>query len=599
MGSKREALRGLRRVFSGRFTLLLSVTALLCSALIIWFLKFPGSQGASLVWLLYINIALFVLLVVLVGRRLIVLWKDRKKGLAGSKLHTHLVLLFSLVTIIPTLLLGFFSFFFFDIGVNNLLGKPIERALEQAQKVAQAYANGQQESIKMDAHAMVSFLQPRIQFLKDHPEQLSEVLTILAEARGLGEVLVFNREGRILGKSHLTFALVFDTVLLDYLEKGLNNLRANQVWLSRTQDRVRALTPIDLSPQVYLFVGKVTPQNVLGYLNQTHQSLENFKSLSSHYSHLHLTFLVFFGLLALILLLTSIWWGLMLSNNLIRPIRKIIAAAEHVSQGNLKIKVDIPNLHNELDDLALSFNRMVSQLQRQQHDLALSQRKAAWADVARKIAHEIKNPLTPIQLSAERLKRRYLKEIHSDPQTFQACIDTIVRQVASIGNLVKEFSSFARMPEPQIQTIDVAELAHHLVCLQQQAYPGIEFIFQSPKELTWSADPNYFSQLFLNLLQNAINALVESHTSSPKIWLSLGVNAEGLWVVFEDNGPGFPLEHREKLLEPYYTTREKGTGLGLAIVSRIVSEHNGFVELSDREGGGAQVILCFRSGKEK
>jgi two-component system nitrogen regulation sensor histidine kinase NtrY len=233
--------------------------------------------------------------------------------------------------------------------------------------------------------------------------------------------------------------------------------------------------------------------------------------------------------------------------------------------------------------------------------LVSAQRKAAWSDVARRIAHEIKNPLTPIQLSAERLKRRYLKEISSDPETFNACIETIVRQVGQIGNLISEFSSFARMPNPIMKEEDLAEICRQAVFLQTQARPSISFQLQVPQDSVMvRCDAQQISQLLTNLLQNSINSLeafysletaVADQLSTAKIALSLEVEIENILLIVEDNGPGFPVEGREQLTEPYFTTHTKGTGLGLAIVAKIVEDHRGKLELGDSSLGGAKVTI--------
>jgi len=232
-------------------------------------------------------------------------------------------------------------------------------------------------------------------------------------------------------------------------------------------------------------------------------------------------------------------------------------------------------------------------------ELLRAQRKAAWADVARRIAHEIKNPLTPIQLAAERLKRKYLKQVTDDPETFQVCTDTIVRQVNDIGRMVDEFSSFARMPAPVMQDEDVAELCRQALFLQQSAHPQIRYHVELPagRELL-SCDATQVSRALTNLLQNAADAIESRLSENPagpagEIWLSAGRVDKRLTIAIEDNGRGLPKSERHRLTEPYVTTRTKGTGLGLAIVKKIMEDHNGNLILDDRAGGGATVKLIF------
>jgi len=231
-------------------------------------------------------------------------------------------------------------------------------------------------------------------------------------------------------------------------------------------------------------------------------------------------------------------------------------------------------------------------------ELQSAQRKAAWADVARRIAHEIKNPLTPIQLSAERLKRKYLAEVKSDPETFAQCTDTIVRQVGDIGRMVDEFSSFARMPNAVLEAVDLARICREALFLQQQAHRNIRFESHLPEGgVKAECDGGLLNQALTNLVQNAVDAIEgrEERKEEPG-WISLTLSESGnnASITVEDNGRGLPVKERVRLTEPYVTTRTKGTGLGLAIVSRIVEQHGGSIRLADRsEGPGASVTITL------
>jgi len=229
-------------------------------------------------------------------------------------------------------------------------------------------------------------------------------------------------------------------------------------------------------------------------------------------------------------------------------------------------------------------------------ELLSAQRKAAWADVARRIAHEIKNPLTPIQLSAERLKRKYLKDIHNDPETFTTCTDTIIRHVGDIGRMVDEFSSFARMPAPIMKDEDLGEIVRHTVFLQRTATPEIQVeIDLPPTPVRLSCDSRQVAQAVVNLMKNAGESINSRSGDRPPGHISVRVSEQPGRIVLavEDNGRGLPAEGRERLTEPYVTTHAKGTGLGLAIVKKIMEDHRGELVLEDREGGGACVKLVF------
>jgi two-component system nitrogen regulation sensor histidine kinase NtrY len=262
----------------------------------------------------------------------------------------------------------------------------------------------------------------------------------------------------------------------------------------------------------------------------------------------------------------------------------------------LLVRIAAEKVEGEVQGFVVTFDDVT--------ELLSAQRKAAWADVARRIAHEIKNPLTPIQLSAERLKRKYLREIKSDPETFTICTDTIVRQVGDIGRMVDEFSSFARMPAPVMEEGDLADLCRRAVFLQRNAHPKIDFVSEIPDhQILIHCDVRQIGQALTNLLQNAAEAVTGSDRapkgkSHGRIILRIVKDGERTVVEIEDNGPGFPPHLRERLTEPYVTTRAKGTGLGLAIVKKIMEDHGGDLILADREGGGAIVRLVFRTAAD-
>jgi len=234
-------------------------------------------------------------------------------------------------------------------------------------------------------------------------------------------------------------------------------------------------------------------------------------------------------------------------------------------------------------------------------ELLSAQRKAAWADIARRIAHEIKNPLTPIQLAAERLRRKYAKDIKRDADTFQICTDTIIRHVEDIGRMVDEFSSFARMPAPVLKPEDLVTIVEQTVLLQRTARPEISFATRfATRPIPLRCDARLVGQALVNIVKNAIEAIeariAEGTFREPgRISVSVTQDDQRVTIAVEDNGKGLPQQGRERLTEPYVTTRTKGTGLGLAIVRKIMEDHGGELLLADREPNGARVTLVFVS----
>ena len=220
--------------------------------------------------------------------------------------------------------------------------------------------------------------------------------------------------------------------------------------------------------------------------------------------------------------------------------------------------------------------------------------RRAWSDIARRIAHEIKNPLTPIQLSAERLKRKYLGQITEDSETFRLCTDTIINHVDDIGRMVDEFSSFARMPLPVMSEESLRQLVEQAVFLQQSGHPEIDFVTDLPEDpLVMACDGQQIARALTNLLQNASEA-IEGRDAVPgetlpkgQIEIALKREDKNTSITIADNGRGLPKTDRHRLTEPYVTTRDRGTGLGLAIVKEDLEDHDGELALEDRPGGGA------------
>ncbi len=283
-----------------------------------------------------------------------------------------------------------------------------------------------------------------------------------------------------------------------------------------------------------------------------------------------------------------------------RP-ERLAQSQVQLAQGNstrtLLVRIAAEHHEDDISGFVVTFDDIT--------ELLSAQRKAAWADIARRIAHEIKNPLTPIQLSAERLRRRYLKEIKHDPETFVICTDTIIRHVGDIGRMIDEFSSFARMPAPVLKPENLVEIVHRAVFLQRTAHPEIAFETHYPaRPVAVGCDARLVGQAVINIVKNAIEAIeariAEHGPGAPgHIRVSVAEDAGQASVVVEDNGKGLPEQGRERLTEPYVTTRAKGTGLGLAIVKKIMEDHLGDLTLEDREPVGARVRLVFAVAEQR
>ncbi len=681
---------------------------------------FFGNDPTTVTILLVLDLAFLLLLSSLVAQRIYAIWMRRRRNQAGSRLHVRMVSVFSLLAAAPAVLVAMFAAVFFYFGVEAWFSERVRTALDESQEVAQAYLKEHQQVLRADALAMANDLNRQASIVSGDPVRFAQLVSAQAYLRSLTEVIVFDGSGKILARSGLTFALSFEPITEEMRQRA----RKGDVVLliSETDDRVRALLRLDNFVDTYLFVGRLVEPKVLAHMEATERAVKDYHDLKEHSSGIRILITVIFVLVAMLLFMAAIWFGLNFATKLVRPISELINATDRLRGGDLSARVSTSEeSEDELAALGRAFNRMAHQLETQRADLieanrqldlrrrfteavlsgvsagvigldpqfrinlmnasaaeffqitntealtdhslsvlapeifelvqtmprgaklrdgqveirrpgqpmrtllvrlssemqgsevkgyvvtfddvselVSAQRKAAWADVARRIAHEIKNPLTPIQLSAERLRRKYANEVQSDPEVFQTCTDTIVKHVEDIGRMVDEFSAFARMPTPVIKEQELRELTRQTAFLQSASRADINYVQDIPSGKCYAdCDARQIAQALTNMLKNAAEAIdarpVPDNGELPRgeIKLTLALTDENVMLRVEDNGIGLPVEERNRLTEPYVTTRSKGTGLGLAIVKKIMEDHQGHLELDDRPGGGAVVTLIW------
>lgn len=690
-----------------------------------------GNDPDTVIWLLNIDLIILLLLVSLIARRIVSVWSNKKRGVAGSHLHVRLVYIFSILVTVPTIIMTIFSALLFHYGVQAWFSQRVQTAINESQAVAQSYLEEHKQVIIADTMAMANDIDRQGDRLLLDERVFSKVVDTQSFIRNLSEAIVITKKGQVLARSSLTFILEYETPQ-DYAFKQAQDGDVVLI-MNKGQDRVRALIQLKNIPNAYLFVGRMIDPQVLSHLNAADMAVQDYNNLQDRYSELQITVIMLFVVVALLLLLAAIWSGLLLAKQLVNPIGELISIADRVRAGDLSSRLDDDTTRlEEFEYLAKSFNRMTSQLQSQrdalidanlqidrrrrltetvlagvssgvvgvdgngvinlanssassllskpheeitgQHildilpelkpmldeiakkpkktlqkeipvffdkagrriflfrisielieenaagliitfddftELQSAQRKAAWSDVARRIAHEIKNPLTPIQLSAERLRRKYLKDIKTDKETFEQCTDTIVKHVGDIGRMVDEFSSFARMPDPILKVQNIVKQVEESLILSKQAHTECEFTINNDAQIyNVSCDAQQIRQIMINLLKNAvesINMRSDELKGSEKGQVSITIgshNKEEVFIAIIDNGIGFPKDQDiTKLTEPYTTHKPRGTGLGLAIVKKIIEDHNAalilgapdWLESYDgwEDAGGACVVITL------
>lgn len=513
------------------------------------------------------------------------LYKKQKK-IFHSHLHKHIIIAFSSISFIPAAIVLIFSVFFLNIWIESWIGKPIEKALNRSYTLSAEYLNKHKELVRFDINSIIPDVTLMLSY---HLEKDWEyILQGVADQKGFSDIIIFNQKGEIIAKSALTFSKLYDADITYNLDNTFKNIAYGEIHLTKDEKNIKGI--VKINKKFYLFINKPVDPEINYYLEQSKKTLNFFEKFFDKRDYLFKQIIVVFLSLAFLLFIISLFISFKLSNSLIVPIKELIDASVKVSHGDLSVQVNKPMFSNEINILVNVFNQMVVQIERQKKELSISERKAAWSDVARKIAHEIKNPLTPIQLGSEQLKRKYSKEIKKDKENFNRYIDMINEQVQHIQILVEEFSLFARMPDPCPVEIDLVSSTRNVMQFFKQAYPQIVFEFECDfKNLMAFFDRQQFTQVLNNLIKNSVLILIDRHIKSPKVFVYIKKENQKNKIMVEDNGPGFSNNDLKHSLDLYYTNRRNGSGLGLSIVKRIMIDHGGEIILSNNEETGGAI----------
>jgi len=675
----------------------------------------PFAQQADSLALRLILLADMVYILVvaaLVLREVAKIVASRRARSAGSRLHLRLTGVFTIVALIPTILVAVFATITVNMGLEGWFSDRVSSALGNSVDAAIAYQQEHRDDLSTDARALGGFLDVNRRadvFLSD-----GDLRQLLAQGqsriqRGLSEAFVIDGAGEIRARGESSYLFDYDRPSDADLAAAANGELV--LIEDRTQSEFRALLKLNAFPDRYLYVSRIVDGDIIALLDETQQTVQLYRQLESERGRVLFEFGLLYLGFAIIMVLAAIWLGLWFAERLSRPVGALAGAAQRVGQGDLDVRVEDEGGNDEIAMLGRLFNQMTRQLKGQrdalieqntateerrrlfdsvlgsvtagviglnrdgrvdfmnrsairllamveQRDNGLSlqaavpefaplfetlqasrreaerdeikltrrgkqenllvrmaarrnsdgalegyvvafddvtqlvsaQRMAAWGDVARRIAHEIKNPLTPIQLSAERIKRKFGRVLDDEDKTqLEQMTEVIVRQTNDLRRIVDEFSKFARMPEPETRVEDLAKLFREAVTLQRAGQPGVRFDFDIPDTpVLAELDATMIGQALTNLLKNggeAIETLQEKGAPAghqSQLRGALTVTPDSAILTISDNGIGLP-EDRAKLFEPYVTTRDKGTGLGLPIVKKIIEEHGGTLELLDAE----------------
>jgi two-component system nitrogen regulation sensor histidine kinase NtrY len=666
-----------------------------------------------------INAAIILVLVGIIGREVWQVLQARRRGRAAARLHVQIVSLFSVIAVLPAVLVAIVANVTIDRGLDRLFSGPTRDAIQNSLTIARAYTLEHAELIRGDILGMANDIAHARPLYDQDRGTFRQLLTASAVARNLPAAMLIDKDRNVLEKAETGVQLNFAPPPPDILSHVNETEPEISVF---PENYVAAVIRLRAFNDTFLYVARLLDPHVVAQLNKTQASVAEYAEIESRRLAMQVSFALMFAVIALTILMASVLIGLNFANGLVAPIRRLMSAAHIVSTGDLHVQVPVQRSGGDLAQLGETFNKMTQELRTQRDELVnasdlidsrrrfieavlssasagiigvdasgsvgilnrsaeklvgqaesetldhplsevlpeldemmktaregtqrlvqgqitinraghernlsvrvsaeqtsqsrdsyiitldditelvSAQRTSAWGDVARRIAHEIKNPLTPIQLSAERIRRKFGKVITEDKAIFEQCTDTIVRQVDDIRRMVDEFSRFARMPKPVMEGEDVADTVRQAVFLMRVGHPDIDIAAEIKDDpMRAQFDRRLISQALTNIIKNAteaIEAVPAEELGKGRIDVIAARDGDDIVIDVIDNGVGLPKVSRARLLEPYVTTREKGTGLGLAIVGRVLEDHGGRIELHDaadiRPGSrGAWIRLRF------
>lgn len=538
--------------------------------------------------LIFIDLSLLALFFTMVATQTYKIFKDRKKGKLGSETSLRYIAFFSTTTLLPAILIAIFSLFLFNVILQQYFEKKIKSVINNSADLAKNYVEQTKNSIEYDVLLVALDINKKSGLYYENPKIFLNILISQRLLRRLDEVYLLDGFGNIIMSNIVDASVDFVSPPEEAFNKSLDG-RPVRITDSIT-NRTSALIKLDNFIDTYLYIVRFMDPKIIDYLKKSGEGVVFYYSVQDKKTGIKITFAIIYVLIVSLFLFISVNIAINFASRLTKPIINLIGASEKISKGDLNAKVPKIETDQEFKKLNENFNSMIEKLKIQQNKLLLSERHEAWENVARKLAHEIKNPLTPIQLSIDRIREKYLHVLSNDKNNFSKYLNTITKQIKDIEHLVTEFSDFARMPKPIFKKINLAEIISQSVNLHELSEPDIEFtLLKNKSKIQVQADEEQLNRVFINLIKNSLESINEKKIKNVdfkgKIKVEIKEDSDYIYVTIFDNGVGFEHVDKKKMLTPYFTTKKKGTGLGLAIVTKIISDHNGLILFNSIENG--------------
>ena len=551
----------------------------------------------NLQYLLILNIILLVSLFLFIFSEIQKAIKSDidKDGLKSNKKY---ITYFALFTLIPSVLISIFSLFLFSFALEKYFDKKVTTVVNNSYELARSYVEEIRNKIQSDIVLIAFDTNKSKKFLNDNADEYKRFLNTQKIIRDVDEIHIIDVDKKLL------FTTINNSqFFVPPVDKALNLVLEDDRPLkiiNAPENISAAIMRLQNFDDRFLYVVKYLDKEISKYLTESQEAINFYYTVEEKSTGIKISFAIIYIIVVSVLLFVSISIAIRFSSRFFRSINNLIYASSSIGEGNFDAKVPEVKTDKDLEILNKNFNLMIDRLKTQQEKLIINERHEAWGSLARKLAHEIKNPLTPIQLTIDRLREKYsnlLKE--KDSENFKDNLKIINNQIKQIGNLVNEFSDFARMPKPTLRENNLVHLLKENIKLLKELDNSIEIDLSCNSEkIILNSDKEQISRVFLNLIKNSIESIqqkVENDSNfNKKITIELTENDGHINLVIVDNGIGFGKfsENIKDILNPYITTKKNGTGLGLSIVNKIINDHNGKIEFIPRNDG-AEIKINF------
>ena len=513
----------------------------------------------------------------------------------GSLANKKYIISFALFTLIPSLLIAIFSLFIFSFALEKYFDKKITTAVNNSYEIAKNYVDEKRNKIESEIVLIAYDLNKYSKLFKDNPQRYQVLINTQRYLRDIDQLHLIDSDGNLIKSATKSpYKKIEDRAI----KMVLNDERPLKI-INTFENKSAAVIKLTNYENTFLYVVKFLDKSISNYLIESEEAINFYYTVENQNLGIRLSFAIIYLTLVTLLLFLSITIAIRFSSRFFISINNLINASQKIGEGNLDTKVPELKADREMELLNKNFNSMILQLKDQQEKLLTTERHEAWENVARKIAHEIKNPLTPIQLTIDNLNSKYLENVEEDKkEKYKQNLRTILKQIKQIENLVNEFSDFARMPKPLLKKNNLNYVINENIDLVAKLDSSIKIrlINHLSKNVIFNFDLEQFNRLFFNLIKNSLESIQEKAKKDSKISKNIDIEIRKIRdyinINLLDTGTGFRSNKTKDLIRPYFTTKEKGTGLGLSIVDKIISDHNGSINfINQKNGAKIQIII--------